>query len=104
MVWLSRPSHRPRTPRSTSCSAPGGAPGDAIVTGSIGRSRTFWAEAAGLAWALGVTLYTSAYFALYLCGVSGSTATWASLGLTLCGGALGLRRLIGARRREMMPA
>ena len=74
------------------------------MTGSIGRSRTLWAETVGLAWALGVALYTSTYFALYLCGVRGTTAMWASLALTLGGSAMGLRRLMAARRRDMMPA
>jgi hypothetical protein len=70
----------------------------------MGRNCTLWAEAAGLAWALGMALYTSTYFALYLCGVKGTTATWASMALTLGGIVLGLRRLMGARRQDMMPA
>jgi len=60
-------------------------------------------EAIGLAATLGVALYTSGVFALYLCGLSGGDAAFLALPPALCVLLLGGRALRTARRGEAAP-
>src|SRR3954447_22581953 len=58
------------------------------------------AEVLGLGWALGLTLFTTIFFALYVCGVASRDAVAPALVLALAGVVLGARALRAARHRD----
>ncbi len=68
-------------------------------------TRNAWQrdEAVGLCWALGLALFTTLTFLLYLAQWSGVRAILAALAVTLVVVALGARALVMARRADIMP-
>ena len=58
------------------------------------------AEVVGLGWALGLALFTTSFFALYLGGVASRDAVAPALVLALAGVAMGARALRAARRGD----
>jgi hypothetical protein len=64
---------------------------------AAGRA-TVLAEMLGLGWALGMALFTSLLFVLYLGGALGTATTWGALALTLAAVASGARALARTRR------
>src|SRR5205814_7067502 len=58
------------------------------------------AEVVGLSWAVGLALFTSSYFALYLCGLASRDAVAPALVLALAGVAVGARALRAARHHD----
>jgi hypothetical protein len=57
------------------------------------------AEVVGLSWALGLALFTSGFFALYLSGVASRDAVAPAVALALTGVAVGARGVRGAPLR-----
>ena len=64
---------------------------------SAASRATVLAEMLGLGWALGMALFTSLLFVLYLGGALGTATTWAALALTVAAVASGARALARTR-------
>jgi Dolichyl-phosphate-mannose-protein mannosyltransferase len=65
---------------------------------SMAVRATTLAEILGLGWALGMALFTSLLFALYLGGALSTATTWVALALTVAAVASGARALARTRR------